>query len=677
MKGSFFVRHKVAIIWAIVIIFGVSIAFWSIMGYLTPVRKKKASQYKPEPEDYAAVFSMDGTLTSANYWIRPSDLENNVNSLISQYKQFGYAVDDLFNEPTLRIRTLKGMINSNLIQYIGVKNHFEIDEKTVEQRVDAIVNKYFKDPKQKQAILSKFGTEKRFREELTRDVRTSILHDKVVNALAPVTEEDMKTYFEKNIQEIKEKYEKAKAKHILVDKKEDAEKILKELKDKKTFDALAKEYSMDTATKNNGGELGWFTHGQMAKPFEDAVFKAEKDNVVGPVKTQFGWHVIKVEDLLKLDTFDELKAATSVYSEISKQLQNEKFSKFLDDYKKKHNFSYEIMDGVLVLWDEYLKLTDATEINYDALEDIKDKIGNMIYVDQSKKAIADDADDRLLALYTNVLNLLEKHYSAQKEDIDKYRILTLTIPATMKSADIPTLEKSVKDIEKKMENASTNTRNELDMKKLSLESGIKYLNLKEEFSKKGITLDKAADYSRNLQKEEKEVKDEYKIVLETLYKKAPYSSVVLSKLHALEPNNKEVTVKYYENRFEQIKSYVSNENTYNYLKSQIDPILSEIKSNLDSIAQDTAAATKTRLSAYEVLVYIDETMNNSYAILSDLQKIKMISPNYPDIDKKIKAAEHDIEMIESVRATETAVSTPSTTETTTLKSATSATATSK
>ncbi len=659
MKGSFFVRHKVAIIWAIVIIFGVSIAFWSIIGYLSPVRRGKKSQFKPNPEDYAAVFSLDGTLTSADYWIRPSDLENNVNSLINQYKQFGYSVDDLFNEPSLRIRTIKAMIDSNLIQYIGIKNRFEVDKKVVEQRVDALVNKYFNDPKQKQAILNRFGTEKRFKEEMAKDVRASILHDKVVNAFAPVTEEDVKTYFEKNKQEIKEKYEKAKAKHILVDSKKEAEKILDELKNKKRFDSLAKEYSKDTATKDSGGELGWFTHGQMAKPFEDAVFKAKKGEIVGPVKTNYGWHIIKVEDLLKLDTFDELKEATSVYSEISKQLQNEKFSKFLKDYKKKHDFSYKITDDVLALWDEYLKLTSATEVNYDALEKLRDKISDMIYVNKDTKAIADDADDRLLALYTNVLNLLGKNYETEKTDLDRYRMLALTTPATLKTANISTLESELKDIEKKVESSATAERNELDMKRLTLESGIKYLKLKAKFDKEGIPLDKAEDYSATLQKEQSQVQNEYKIVLETLYKRAPYSSVVLSKLHTLEPDNKEVTVKYYENRFEQIKSYVSNENTYNYLKNQIDPILNDIKSNLNAVAQDTTAATKTRLSAYEVLLYIDETMNNSYAVLSDLQKIKAISPDYPDIDKKIRAAEHDIEMIESARASETVVSTSS------------------
>jgi peptidyl-prolyl cis-trans isomerase C len=84
-----------------------------------------------------------------------------------------------------------------------------------------------------------------------------------------------------------------RASHILVTSEDDANKILKRIKDGEDFTALAKRFS-SCPSRKNGGDLGWFEKGQMVPEFEAAAFAAEKGAVVGPVKTQFGYHVIKV-----------------------------------------------------------------------------------------------------------------------------------------------------------------------------------------------------------------------------------------------------------------------------------------------------------------------------------------------------------------------------------------------
>jgi len=89
---------------------------------------------------------------------------------------------------------------------------------------------------------------------------------------------------------------KVKASHILVKEEAEAKQILLKVKAGDDFAKLAKTYSI-CPSGNNGGDLGYFGKGDMVKPFEDACFKAKKGDVVGPVKTQFGWHVIKVTDI--------------------------------------------------------------------------------------------------------------------------------------------------------------------------------------------------------------------------------------------------------------------------------------------------------------------------------------------------------------------------------------------
>ena len=102
--------------------------------------------------------------------------------------------------------------------------------------------------------------------------------------------------------------QEVRARHILVKTKDEAEKIAKEVTGGADFAEAAKKYSQDSGGES-GGDLGYFTKGQMVKPFEEAAFSMEKGKVSAPVQSEFGWHIIKVED--KRDrqppTFEEVK----------------------------------------------------------------------------------------------------------------------------------------------------------------------------------------------------------------------------------------------------------------------------------------------------------------------------------------------------------------------------------
>ena len=88
---------------------------------------------------------------------------------------------------------------------------------------------------------------------------------------------------------------KVNAAHILVKEESKARELLGMAKAGQDFSALARTHS-ECPSARNGGSLGWFGRGQMVKEFEDAAFAGNKGDVVGPVKTQFGWHLIKVVD---------------------------------------------------------------------------------------------------------------------------------------------------------------------------------------------------------------------------------------------------------------------------------------------------------------------------------------------------------------------------------------------
>ena len=86
---------------------------------------------------------------------------------------------------------------------------------------------------------------------------------------------------------------KIKCSHILVKKQSEALSIIERLKNGESFDKLAKELSIDKGSGKRGGDLGFFGKGIMVKPFEVASFNLEKNQISEPVKTEFGYHIIK------------------------------------------------------------------------------------------------------------------------------------------------------------------------------------------------------------------------------------------------------------------------------------------------------------------------------------------------------------------------------------------------
>jgi peptidyl-prolyl cis-trans isomerase C len=123
-----------------------------------------------------------------------------------------------------------------------------------------------------------------------------------------VTEEEAKKFYDDRAAQMATE-EEVKASHILVKDEAQAKEIAKKLIDGGNFEALAKEFSEDPGSKDKGGVLGFFGRGQMVKEFELVAFTMEKGETSQPVKTQFGWHIIRVDDKRKKEPpkFDDVK----------------------------------------------------------------------------------------------------------------------------------------------------------------------------------------------------------------------------------------------------------------------------------------------------------------------------------------------------------------------------------
>ncbi len=180
---------------------------------------------------------------------------------------------------------------------------------------------------------------KKLEQRMKKELAIQVWQKKLLDSIK-ISEKELKDYYNKNKEEFNEK-ESVHARHILVKTKEEAEKIIAQLKSlsgeklKAKFIELAKKESTGPSGPK-GGDLGYFSKGQMVPAFNDKVFSMKKGEVtLEPVKTQFGYHVIYVEDKKPSMTrsFDEVKEF------IEQRLKMEKFKavmkKKMDELQKK------------------------------------------------------------------------------------------------------------------------------------------------------------------------------------------------------------------------------------------------------------------------------------------------------------------------------------------------------
>ncbi len=146
----------------------------------------------------------------------------------------------------------------------------------------------------------------------------------------PITDADLQKQYEDFKKSMGEN--EYKVRHILVDKEDDAKAIIADLGKGADFAKLAKEKSKDPGSKDNGGDLDWGPSARYVKPFADAVMAMKKgQTTTAPVKTDFGYHVIRLDDVrpLKVPAFDELK------EQFRQRAQQQQIQKMVMDLRSK------------------------------------------------------------------------------------------------------------------------------------------------------------------------------------------------------------------------------------------------------------------------------------------------------------------------------------------------------
>lgn len=153
-------------------------------------------------------------------------------------------------------------------------------------------------------------------DELKEKMKPEIAFEKAIKAT--VTEKDVKDNYKPEM----------KVSHILVKDENTAKEVKEKVNNGEDFAALAKQYSEDTGSKEQGGEIPGFAPGRTVKEFEEAAYKLDAGQVSEPVKTTYGYHIIKVTDKKELKPFDEVKG------EIRKDLEQQRLQDTTGKWKQ-------------------------------------------------------------------------------------------------------------------------------------------------------------------------------------------------------------------------------------------------------------------------------------------------------------------------------------------------------
>jgi parvulin-like peptidyl-prolyl isomerase len=182
-------------------------------------------------------------------------------------------------------------------------------------------------------------------DELRQDIRENLpiqqVQERVAGDAEPSQEEVQNFYDENKAAQFTQPAQRC-TRHILFnkDQQQKAEDVKAQLQDGADFAELARENSQDPGSAEQGGDLGCVGKGETVPPFEEAAFSAEQGEIVGPVETEFGYHLIEVTEIREEQTQPLSEVEGQIIDQLAATQQEEEFTAWIEEQKKQRNVKY-------------------------------------------------------------------------------------------------------------------------------------------------------------------------------------------------------------------------------------------------------------------------------------------------------------------------------------------------
>ena len=246
---------------------------------------------------------------------------------------------------SLRDQVMQFLISADWINGEAGAQKVSVSDKEVEKQFQQTKKQSFPKEKDFQTFLKTSGmtlADIKFRVRL--DTLSNKLREKVVKGKDKVTPKQITAYFNKNKQRFAQP-ERRDLRIVLTKTKAKAEQAKQALQGGQSFKKVAKQYSVDQASKNQGGVLLAVAKGQQEKALDQAVFAAKKGNLVGPVKTQFGYYVFKVTKITPASQQSLKQATPTIKQLLASQNQQKALDSFVKDFRDKWKAKTNCRDG--------------------------------------------------------------------------------------------------------------------------------------------------------------------------------------------------------------------------------------------------------------------------------------------------------------------------------------------
>lgn len=210
--------------------------------------------------------------------------------------------DSFQNVDQLQRQVLAQLIADRVVAHAAEDEGITVTEEETEQRWQELASQFGGEEGLRQEIENRGRTEEDVRQQLEAGIRAEKLQARFAERQDVPEERLREVYAEREEAE----YRVAKASHILVESEETAQEVLDRLEAGESFEDLAREISIDAYSSENGGALGEQPRGTYVEAFEEALWNSEKGDILGPIETQFGYHIIRNEGIRTVP-FDEVR----------------------------------------------------------------------------------------------------------------------------------------------------------------------------------------------------------------------------------------------------------------------------------------------------------------------------------------------------------------------------------
>jgi foldase protein PrsA len=245
----------------------------------------------------------------------------------------------------LRDQVLQFLISSRWIEGEAEEQDVEVDDAEVRKQFEETKKQSFPKDEDYQEFLKTSGmTERDIMLRVRLDTLSNEIREKVTKGKDEVTDQQVKEYYEKNKQRFAQP-ERRDLRVVLTKEKGRAETAQRRLDNGGSWSKVAKEYSIDQASKDEGGKLPGVVKGQQEKSLDDAVFAAKKGELEGPVKTQFGYYVFEVTKVTAADQQSLKEATPSVKQLLASQNQQKALDDFVKDFRERWKDKTTCQDG--------------------------------------------------------------------------------------------------------------------------------------------------------------------------------------------------------------------------------------------------------------------------------------------------------------------------------------------